>query len=363
MLLTTALLGLAALAPADTIPKRFSLFPLPVVYYTPETRFAYGAAATATVRFRRDAGFAAARPSQITLGAAYTQNKQFAVYLPFQVFYNHNNYYANGELGYYRYNYYFYGLGKNEVPRELFGVTFPRVRLNLFRRIAPQLKQGTLYAGLRYQYEDYDVTSVVADGLLASGTVPGGQRSRLTGGGVGLFFDSRDNLFYPTKGAVADVRTMIRNKAVGAGLAGQTTYSDRYVADVSSYHALHEKLILAVNYYASFTVGTAPFNAISLLGGTRRMRGYYEGRYRDQNTGLVQTELRVGEYKRLGAVVFGAVGVLGDGETLLRLDAPKIAYGAGLRFVINRRDHLNLRLDYGLARQSSGFYLTIGEAF
>jgi len=363
MLLISALLGFTAAAPADTVPRRVSLFPLPLVYYTPETRLAYGAAAVATIRFRRDAGFAAARPSQLTFGVAYTQNRQLLLYLPFQLFYDHNTYYAYGEAGYYRYNYYFYGLGRQDVPRELYGVNFPRVRLSAFRRIVPGLPRGALYAGLRYQYEDYDVTSVAENGLLASGTVPGGRGSRLTGGGLGLFYDSRDHVFYPTKGIVADVAGLYRNRAVGAGPTGETTRFDRYSADVASYHALGKHAVLAANYWLSLTTGTAPFNALSLLGGTRRMRGYYEGRYRDQNAALLQTELRFDVYKRLGGVLFGSVGALGNEATLLRLRQPKGAYGAGLRFTVNRRDHINLRLDYGLGRQSSGFYLTIGEAF
>ncbi|UOQ69973.1 hypothetical protein [Hymenobacter cellulosilyticus] len=181
-MLLTALLGFTALAPPDSLPRRrVALIPLPLVYYTPETRLAYGAALTATLRFRRDSAFAEARPSQLTLGVAYTQNRQLLLYLPFQLFYARNTYYAYGEAGYYRYNYYFYGVGQREVPRELYGVNFPRVRLNAFRRVLPELRQGKLYAGLRYQYEDYDVTSTEAGGLLAGGTVPGGRGSRLRG--------------------------------------------------------------------------------------------------------------------------------------------------------------------------------------
>ena len=48
---------------------------------------------------------------------------------------------------------------------------------------------------------------------------------------------------------------------------------------------------------------------------------------------------------------------------MLRLNAPKYAYGAGLRFRLTKRDRLNLRADYGVAAESSGFYLTLGEAF
>ncbi len=50
---------------------------------------------------------------------------------------------------------------------------------------------------------------------------------------------------------------------------------------------------------------------MSLLGGTRRMRGYYEARFRDQNAALLQSELRFDVYKRLGAVANGAVKILG----------------------------------------------------
>ena len=272
MLLTPVLLGLAGLATADTIPlkqppKHLALIPVPIVYYTPETRLAYGAAATATVRFRRDDGFAAARPSQLTLAVAYTQNRQLLLYLPFQIFYDQARYYASGEAGYYRYNYYFYGAGQREVPRELYGVNFPRLRVNAFRRVGAGQGPGKLYAGLRYQYEDYRVSSTAAGGLLAGGTVPGGLGSRLSGGGLGLFYDSRDNVFFPRRGVVADLSFFLRNRAVGAGLAGETTRFDRYVADVSQYHALSPHAVLAVNYLASFIVGTAPFNALSLLGG------------------------------------------------------------------------------------------------
>ncbi|GAB3977192.1 BamA/TamA family outer membrane protein [Spirosoma terrae] len=368
MLLSSLVTALLISAPPDSVPKAFSVLPLPLIYYTPETRLAYGVAATATFRFRRDMDFlradssaqarAAVRPSQITLGFAYTQNKQILFYLPFQIFYDRDTYYVNGEAGYYRYNYYFYGVGQQEVARELYGVNFPRIRINAFRRIAPAISRGKLYAGIRYQYEDYQVTSVEPGGLLASGSVPGGLGSRLSGAGLGLFYDSRNVIFFPSKGVVADIAYLTHNQALG----GNVRFG-RYTADVSSYHSLSTKAILAVNYFVSLTTGEAPFNALSLLGGTKRMRGYYEGRYRDQNVALIQSEVRFDLYKRLGGVVFGAAGILGDAQSGLRVNEPKLAYGAGLRFTMNRRDHLNIRLDYGLGRQSNGFYLTIGEAF
>lgn len=365
MLLATLLTALSTVSPTDSVPKAFSLLPLPLIYYTPETRFAYGFAPTFTFRFKRDMAALrsdtsiSVRPSQITLGAAYTQNEQLLLYMPFQIFYDRDTYFLNGEAGYYKYSYFFFGVGQHEVPKELYAVNFPRIRVNAFRRVATNvIPKGKLYAGIRYQYERYDVTRVEPDGLLATGTVPGGLGSQLSGGGLGLFYDSRNRIFFPSKGVVADIAYLNQSRVWGS----RVRY-DRYSADVSSYHSLSKHAILALNYFVSFTSGVAPFNAMSLLGGTKRMRGYYEGRFRDKNAGLVQSEVRFDIYKRLGGVVFGAVGVLGDDETLLRINDPKAAYGAGLRFTINRADHLNIRVDYGFGKQSSGFYLTIGEAF
>ena len=313
MLLLTLFTALSVSTPADSVPKAFSLLPLPLVYYTPETRLAYGVAPTFTFRFKRDMAAlradsaATVRPSQVTLGAAYTQNKQLLFYVPFQLFYDRDKYYINGEAGYYKYSYFFFGVGQREVPRELYAVNFPRIRVNAFRQIATSaIPVGKLYAGVRYQYEDYQVTTVEPDGLLATGTVPGGLGSKLAGAGLGLFYDSRNQIFFPTKGLVADVAFLNQSRVWGSNVR-----FDRYSADVSSYHALSKHAILALNYFVSFTKGVAPFNAMSLLGGTKRMRGYYEGRFRDQNAALIQSEVRFAIYKRLGGVVFGGVGISG----------------------------------------------------
>ena len=160
--------------------KRFSILPFPVVYYTPETRWAYGAALTSTFRFRGDS--ANARPSQVSLGVVFTQQKQSLYYLPFQVFLKNAGYYFYGEIGFYRYNYFYFGIGNQLVPKELYGVDYPRIKLNFLKKIYPHL-----YAGVRYQYEDYQITQTEPKGVFAKGNVPGTPRGRTSGVGLGLF--------------------------------------------------------------------------------------------------------------------------------------------------------------------------------
>jgi outer membrane protein assembly factor BamA len=349
--------------PTDSARKTLSIFPFPIVYYTPETRFAYGAVVSATFRFRRDLALvnfdtstadrlAVPRPSNVQLLAAYTQNNQLLLFVPFQVFYDRNNYYIYGEAGYYKYTYNFYGLGQQEVPGEKYGVNYPRIRLNALRRVRPGL-----YAGLRAEFENYAIQQVEPAGLLASGTVPGGQGGRIAGLGLGLFYDTRDVIFFPTKGVVVDLTYLGHSQ----NIISDFQYT-RYVVDVSSYHKVNNRAIVALNYVVSMTGGVAPFSALSLVGSGKRLRGYYEGRYRDNNLALLQAEARVAVWKRLSAVVFGGVGVLGNSQRLFRANDPKTAYGGGLRLRIND-DGLNIRVDYGIGKQSSGLYLTLGEAF
>lgn len=91
------------------------------------------------------------------------------------------------------------------------------------------------------------------------------------------------------------------------------------------------------------------------------MRGYYEGRYRDRNVISGQAEIR----HRL-TWQHGIVGWLGAGTMVPSFHAtghrhwlPSV--GVGYRFEFSPR--MNVRLDYGVGRGSSGFYFQTGEAF
>ncbi len=344
--------GSAASAQDSTKPqKRFTILPLPVVYYQPETRFVVGVAAVLNFRFPGDS--LGARPSSLINGIAYTQNKQLLLYSNFNVFYNNAQYYLFGEIGYYKYSYKYFGIGARDVKEELYEVDYPRIKASLVRRILPHV-----YAGIGYQYEDYRVKNLLPGGVLENGVVPGATGSETAGLGLTALYDSRDSVFYPNKGVYAQFSTLHNGTAVG----GDRSFS-RYILDVAYYRALRSKTILALNSYNSFVVGNAPFQQQSLIGGNRKMRGYYEGRYIDKNQVTGQAEVRFPIKGRFGAAVFGSAAFLGNESQFLRTGEPIFAGGGGIRFNAIRKDHLNIRLDYAIGRESSGIYLVFGEAF
>src|SRR5690606_23601071 len=113
--------------------------------------------------------------------------------------------------------------------------------------------------------------------------------------------------------------------------------------------------------YGRFASGEVPWDRLSELGNDNRMRGYYQGRYRDRNAFSGQLEYRRKLNWRHGYVLWAGTGTMSrDADDLGRGNwLPTV--GAGYRFEFKPR--MNVRLDFGVGRQSSGFYFQVGEAF
>ncbi|CAN5901937.1 BamA/TamA family outer membrane protein [soil metagenome] len=327
--------------------------PVPVVFRLPETGIGGGGVVASTFSFARDT--LGAKPSQLSFGVTFTERRQVLVFLPFTAFYGDNRYYFSGDNGWYRYKYFYFGIGENRVDEELFDVTFPRVRLVGARLVAPNT-----YAGLRYQFERYNVTRTDLGGELASGRISGSDFSRTSSLGVSFLRDTRDQFFYPRSGIFGEFYVLPTAKILGADRNFARVY-----LDVAHYQSLSPNLVLATNYVGSAIFGQdVPFNQLSFMGGQKKMRGIFDGYFRDKNVVMAQAEARWEITRRIGLVGFGAVGWMGNEQDLLRVDKPKYTYGMGLRLNAQRENHLNIRLDYGMSPYGPGnFYATIGEAF
>jgi hypothetical protein len=333
---------------------KWRIFPIPILYYTPETRFVIGGAVYLTFRFKNDS--VNSKPSQIGVLGTYSQNKQVLFYIPFQLFPNNGNQFYSGEIGYFRYNYFYYGFGQRHIKGEYFGVDFPRINIKAVQRV-----KKSIYAGGRFQFEDYKITKINDGGDFDSGLVPYGRGSTSVGLGLVTFFDKRDFVFYPTKGYTMELGWTSFQKEFG----GTVTFN-RYNFDFTNYVKLSSKIIQANNVYINHTIGEVPFNLSTTLGGVRRLRGYYEGYYRDYNTILLQTESRYKFNDYFGAVVFGSVGFLGNNTSqLIRLNDSKYSYGVGGRLCLDQKNKQNIRLDLGFNHLTwrPNVYFTIGEAF
>ena len=331
--------------------KKIHALGFPVISYTPETRTGYGVAGVATFRFGKDPLLT--KPSQASIGIGYTQNHQQLYYLPFQIYTNRNLYNIYGEIGYYKYNYVYFGVGQNEVPKETYDAEYPRIKLSVLRNWAPGY-----YAGPRYQYENYRITQTAPGGELHQGIIPGSNGSVTTGLGIAQILDKRDAVLYPTKGYWMELAAMFNMQSLGS-----THNFQQYSYDITAYKSFAQKFVWANEIYTKILSGPAPFNQYAIIGGNKKMRGFYEGRYRDKHSLILQTEVRGDLYKRFGASVFCSAGFLGGNNEYVRFNDAKFSYGLGFRYMVTRADHLNVRIDYAIANGKGSFYATFGEAF
>jgi hypothetical protein len=93
------------------------------------------------------------------------------------------------------------------------------------------------------------------------------------------------------------------------------------------------------------------------------MRGFYEGRYRDHDLVVVQAEHRLPLWRRFGWAGFAGLGDVASKISQFRSRDVKASAGFGLRYMLIPEEKMNLRLDFGFGKNTSGFYVTITEAF
>lgn len=326
--------------------------PLPIVFYTPETNLGLGAA---LIRNFYPGATPSPRPSQIQLGGAYTLNKQLLLFFNYQLFLKDGRREIFGELGYFDYIYFYYGIGNDTQAEdeETYSVKFPRFRINILEEIYPNLR-----AGLSLKFDAYDISGLAENGLLENNQPTGFEGGNIfTFGGI-LRYDTRDNVNLPLNGWYVTLTVEQNNKWLGSPFN-----FNRTLLDAIKYIPLGKKQTIALNAFTGFMGGQAPFQELLFIGGGRKGRGIINGRFRDDNLLLLQAAYRFPIFWRVRGVVFASSGRVAPTYDQLFSGTYHFNYGAGLRFLLNKKEQLQIRFDVGLGGDVIGYYLTVGDAF
>ncbi len=185
----------------------------------------------------------------------------------------------------------------------------------------------------------------------------------------------RRHYFFSSIGAVFqyDTRDFIPNPKRGMNLVLRGAVRPQFLSNYSrtlffssitynSYLSLWRGGMLALDGYASYNCLETPWPLRESLGsGGVRMRGYYGGRYIDNNMLSAQVELRQHIFDRIGCAVWGGAGGVFPDYGKLRWKNILPTYGIGLR--IELKHNVNGRIDYGFGKGTGGFVFSIGEAF
>lgn len=228
----------------------------------------------------------------------------------------------------------------------------------------PGGKMGELYRLKQQGRYDPALQDPFSNFIAATGDKPNAFNTN-----IGLFaqYDSRDVTFNATRGIFLKAEAKWYPKMLG----NTGRHFARFTLTFDAYQKLWKGGILACDLFADATAGTPSWHMYAKLGGMERMRGYYEGRYRDKRLVEAQIELRQRIYRR-----HGIAGWIGGGQVWgtqqFRWSNALYSFGCGYRFEFKKG--MNIRLDYGWGvfgnqnlpwdrKRSSAFLFTASEAF
>lgn len=337
----------------DSVQNEHLIYPIPIAYWSPETKLAGGLTVYYTRRsFDSDH---LRRTNTFGVSGIYTQKKQVIVAASFDRYWRDETYRLSGSVSYSKYPDFFYGIGpassiKDEEP---YTSQIVSVFVNGQKRVRP-----SWYLGVIVDWDHSRIVEAEDGGLLDRRAVTGSGRGTASGLGVTLLWDTRSSNIFPTDG---------HYRAVHSSLFSPLTLSDytylSAVVDLRQYTSVFGNHVVAAQLYAKIIHGDPPFYKMAMMGGSRLMRGYYPGRYRDRNLVALQAEYRMPLFWRLGLVSFLGFGDVAHRVTEFRWSHLKYSTGFGLRFVLSKKDHTNIRLDLAYGRNSAYPAISIGEAF
>jgi outer membrane protein assembly factor BamA len=337
--------------PVDSVQNQFVAYP--IVFYLPETKWGAGAAGFYNFRFRGEA--ATSNPSLIQFSFSYTQNKQVIVTIPMEWYLGNNLWKFDGEISYFKYQYNFYGIGDETTleNRETFRAEYPRFRMDVLRRFK------RWFGGVRYRFDAMQFADFRAEGLLEKGNYTGKFGGTISGAGLVLQLDTRNRIYHPTRGVFMEWEGYVNRPGIGSDFS----YS-RYSADMSAYFGIDKEHVVAVQCSTATIHGEPIFYDMLYFGSPRIMRGYQDRRFIDKNMLLLQAEYRFPIFGRIQGAAFYSAGAVAGTYGMLFQKTWQQSFGGGLRIILNKKDRLRLRVDYGRTLHEGGaFYLTVNDAF
>jgi hypothetical protein len=338
-------------------PKRVRLTPLPVVYYSPETRLGFGGLLAANFETSKV-------PDTITLTSysqlyfLYTVNKQYDFGGITRIYAPQNKFIFQGKANYTYFPEYYFGVETEDPDASKDTIEYNRIFADF--RFYWQVRKS-YYLGFATRFNKISNLNG-NEGHFIEEKPLGYDNYWIQGFAPALNIETRDSYVYPRKGSFLEVLYYVYPSWSGKSYAFRSLKLDarKYfpVEWISKIDAL------AFQFIATINAGNVPFKDMADIGGSSTMRGYYTGYYRYNNLYAFQAEYRANVWKRLGFTVWLGAALTPQKWYTFTDNSVKPNAGIGLRVMFNRNDKLNVRVDQGFGKKGQdGFYLDIAEAF
>ncbi|WP_432260316.1 BamA/TamA family outer membrane protein [Cupriavidus sp. TMH.W2] len=285
-----------------------------------------------------------APPNITMLGGAYTENGTWGAGVAHFHTWDGDRYRYLGAIGKVDANLDYFGLLNKPRAYELRGVA-------LVQQLLVRIADTRWYVGPRYVYFDSTATFKFGD----AGELGSFNRSQRIGkGGLVVDYDSRDNIFYPSRGSYAELEAQFAR-----GGFGSTQSFNMYNARGFTWLPLARTVILGLRADTKFSTGDVPFYAQPFVD----LRGVQKGRYQDRNALAAEMELRWDVTPRWSLLGFTGVGKaygrwhdFSDASTIYSI-------GTGFRYIIARKLGVSIGMDVAHSKGQNAFYIQVGSAW
>jgi hypothetical protein len=243
----------------------------------------------------------------------------------------------------------FYGLGATLNTGE-FKLGYNLDGLVSSQQLMRRLGASDHFVAVRWAY--LDIKSRFDGGPPLPVAARAGTRTTSSGAGLAWEYDTRDNIFTPSKGMVAGFDALFYSPSIGSDDTFQT-----YRAHVYGYLPLARAYVLGLRADGRTAHGDAPFYQLPFID----LRGISAARYQDRSVAMTEAELRWHMTPR-----WALVGFAGAGRAWGARDGDAVSVGtvgAGVRYLIARRLGMYVGVDAALGPDGAAYYIQVGSAW
>ena len=245
----------------------------------------------------------------------------------------------------------FYGSGNIELPDN------KSVNLNLdawllIQQVKFRVAETGLFIGGRYTFFKTDNTFELPINVPEFDTIR--SQSTLSEASAVIDYDTRNNIFSPTKGYFLELSGTFSDKWMGsAALYG------RIALTLIGYFPAGDKLVLGLRNESNYTFGDVPYYARPIV----NMRGVPIMKYQNKNTTVFEGELDWNIFKRWYLLGFTGIGnafsdfqSFNEGKSVTNI-------GTGFRYLIARKFGAQMGMDFAKSTGGQAFYIVFGTAW
>ena len=298
------------------------------------------------------------KPNSLYLVGEYSVKKQLSINFKPNLIFNNGRTDILFDFKYKKWPDSFYGLG-NDINLDSFEKYTPETFKILFD-LKRQIRKFW-FTSFLYEYEKNQITKSDENGILIRKIIPGSESHHISGIGMAIINDSRDNFNYPQKGRFYSFSVKFFHENFGSN------YNFiEYKTDFRNYFSLDEKQVLAFQTLFSYIRNVTPFQKMAHLG--KEMRGYESEQFIDNNLLMTRGEYRIfpwetGLKSRFGFVTFIELGQVFSNFKDLNKSNLKHTLGIGLRFSLFADEKFNIRFDFGISKETNSIAIQSLEEF